>query len=173
MRLEHARRFPPPWSVEEQSAGFVVRDHNGQRWESTKARRPTDPGLDRIARAAVKHDLPVNILCWGNVDAAVKEVRGRDLMIAVGIRIRNGTINLPQATEEARSHSVGVFDHAFFDKDLERAVSSQLRARCRSMACHRQLGLFDDTRHTVSPTSSAISNPPVRSTAKPTGLPRA
>jgi hypothetical protein len=25
-----ARRFPPPWSVEEQEACFVVRDHNGQ-----------------------------------------------------------------------------------------------------------------------------------------------
>jgi hypothetical protein len=25
-----ARRFSPPWSVEEQSACFVVRDHNGQ-----------------------------------------------------------------------------------------------------------------------------------------------
>jgi hypothetical protein len=24
------RRFPSPWSVEEQSACFVVRDHNGQ-----------------------------------------------------------------------------------------------------------------------------------------------
>jgi hypothetical protein len=24
------RRFPPPWSVEEQAACFVVRDHNGQ-----------------------------------------------------------------------------------------------------------------------------------------------
>src|SRR6266566_8883353 len=24
------RRFPPPWSVEEQPASFVVRDHNGQ-----------------------------------------------------------------------------------------------------------------------------------------------
>jgi hypothetical protein len=24
-------RFPPPWSVEEQPACFVVRDHNGQR----------------------------------------------------------------------------------------------------------------------------------------------
>src|SRR5260370_36813307 len=32
-------------------------------------RDPTDPGLDRILRAAVKHDLPVNMLCWGNVDA--------------------------------------------------------------------------------------------------------
>ena len=26
-----ARRFPPPWSVEEQSACFVLRDHNGQQ----------------------------------------------------------------------------------------------------------------------------------------------
>jgi hypothetical protein len=26
-----ARRFPPPWSVEEQPACFVVRDGNGQR----------------------------------------------------------------------------------------------------------------------------------------------
>jgi hypothetical protein len=25
-----ARRFPPPWSVEEQAVCFVVRDHNGQ-----------------------------------------------------------------------------------------------------------------------------------------------
>jgi hypothetical protein len=25
------RRFPPPWSVEEQPACFVVRDHNGQQ----------------------------------------------------------------------------------------------------------------------------------------------
>ena len=26
-----ARRFPPPWSVEEQAACFVVHDHNGQQ----------------------------------------------------------------------------------------------------------------------------------------------
>jgi hypothetical protein len=25
------RRFPPPWSVEEQPAYFVVRDHSGQK----------------------------------------------------------------------------------------------------------------------------------------------
>ena len=25
------RRFPPPWTVEEQPACFVVRDHNGQQ----------------------------------------------------------------------------------------------------------------------------------------------
>ena len=27
----NGRRFPPPWSVEEQEACFVVRDHNGQQ----------------------------------------------------------------------------------------------------------------------------------------------
>src|SRR3954447_20721486 len=32
-------------------------------------REPDDPGLDRILHAAVKHDFPVNVLFWGNVDA--------------------------------------------------------------------------------------------------------
>jgi hypothetical protein len=27
----HARRFPPPWSIEETDACFVVLDHNGQK----------------------------------------------------------------------------------------------------------------------------------------------
>ena len=31
-------------------------------------REPNDPGLDRILRAAARHDLPVNILFWGNLD---------------------------------------------------------------------------------------------------------
>jgi hypothetical protein len=44
--------------------------------EPGRDRHPTDPGLDRIARAAVKHDLPVNILCWGNVDAGTAEIAG-------------------------------------------------------------------------------------------------
>src|SRR5467141_1011230 len=34
-------------------------------------RDPNDPGLDRILRAAVRHDFPVNMLCWGNVDAGM------------------------------------------------------------------------------------------------------
>ena len=33
-------------------------------------RDPKDAGLDRILRAAVRYDLPVNMLCWNNVDAA-------------------------------------------------------------------------------------------------------
>jgi hypothetical protein len=32
-------------------------------------RDPADPGLDRILRAAVQYDFPVNMLCWGNVEA--------------------------------------------------------------------------------------------------------
>jgi L-fuconolactonase len=32
-------------------------------------RDPNDPGLDRIALAAIRHDFPVNILCWDNLDA--------------------------------------------------------------------------------------------------------
>src|SRR5690242_6638739 len=32
-------------------------------------RAPDDPGLDRIARAAVQHDFPVNVLFWGNLEA--------------------------------------------------------------------------------------------------------
>src|SRR6185295_12174356 len=31
-------------------------------------RTADDPGLARIARAAVKYDFPVNILCWGNLE---------------------------------------------------------------------------------------------------------
>ena len=29
--MPQPRRFPPPWTVEEQEACFVVRDHNGQQ----------------------------------------------------------------------------------------------------------------------------------------------
>ena len=29
-RPHHARRFPPPWSIDELEACFVVRDHSGQ-----------------------------------------------------------------------------------------------------------------------------------------------
>jgi L-fuconolactonase len=37
--------------------------------EPGRERDPTDPGLGRIARAAAQQDLPVNLLCWDNLDA--------------------------------------------------------------------------------------------------------
>jgi predicted TIM-barrel fold metal-dependent hydrolase len=36
-----------------------------------RIRDPNHPGLDRIARAAARCDLPVNLLCWGNLDAGI------------------------------------------------------------------------------------------------------
>lgn len=48
----------------------------GVRMWMTKdtGRAPDDPGLDRIARAAVRHDFPVNLHCWDNLDAAAKVI---------------------------------------------------------------------------------------------------
>jgi predicted TIM-barrel fold metal-dependent hydrolase len=37
--------------------------------EPGRDRDPKHPGLNRIARAAVKYDFPLNMLCWGNIDA--------------------------------------------------------------------------------------------------------
>ena len=31
-------------------------------------RNPSDKGLDRVLHEAVRHDFPVNILCWGNLE---------------------------------------------------------------------------------------------------------
>src|SRR6266540_1677588 len=55
-------RYDASYAVE------VQRAHPG-RFAIVKPVDPNDPGLDRILRAAVKHDFPINILCWGNVDA--------------------------------------------------------------------------------------------------------
>jgi predicted TIM-barrel fold metal-dependent hydrolase len=35
-------------------------------------RPPTDPGFDRILKAAVQHDMPVNFLCWGKLDQGMQ-----------------------------------------------------------------------------------------------------
>jgi predicted TIM-barrel fold metal-dependent hydrolase len=32
-------------------------------------RNPSEKGLERVLREAVRHDFPVNMLCWGNLDA--------------------------------------------------------------------------------------------------------
>jgi L-fuconolactonase len=37
-------------------------------------RKHDDPGVDRILRSAVKHDFPVNFLCWGNIDVGTKVI---------------------------------------------------------------------------------------------------
>jgi L-fuconolactonase len=80
----HPRRFAlvKPVDPDDPSVAEVVAD-----WKKTpgtvgirimipkeRHRDPSDPGLDRILRAAARHDFPVNLLCWGNLDA------GRELI---------------------------------------------------------------------------------------------
>jgi L-fuconolactonase len=35
-------------------------------------RAPDDPGFDRVLKAAVKYDFPVNFLCWGKIEEGTK-----------------------------------------------------------------------------------------------------
>jgi|HubBroStandDraft_6_1064221.scaffolds.fasta_scaffold505036_1 hypothetical protein len=53
-----ARRFPPPWSVDEQAACFIVRDRGGQALDGS----PTFKGfgsIDRLPRFAACPDSAV------------------------------------------------------------------------------------------------------------------
>ena len=49
-------------------------------------RAADDPGLDRILRAAVKYDFPVNMLAWGNIDVGTA-------VIAIPTRASSSTIS--------------------------------------------------------------------------------
>ena len=77
----HPGRFAlvKPIDPEDPAAADVLADWKkspgtvGIRIMMTKerGRDPGDAGLDRILRAAVKHDFPVNMLCWDNLDAGI------------------------------------------------------------------------------------------------------
>jgi predicted TIM-barrel fold metal-dependent hydrolase len=81
VQRKHPGRFAivKPVNPDDPAVGDVIADWKktpgavGVRIMLTKDpgrdRAPDDPGLDRIARAAARHDLPVNVLFWGNVDA--------------------------------------------------------------------------------------------------------
>jgi hypothetical protein len=51
-----ARRFPPPWSVEKQSACYVVRDHDGQQLAYIYYEE--EPGRRSAAKLLTKDDAP-------------------------------------------------------------------------------------------------------------------
>jgi hypothetical protein len=62
-------------------------------------RAPDDPGFDRILRAGVRNDFPVNVLFWGNIDA------GTALMNDDEHRARR--IGLPQAGRQTAASAAG------------------------------------------------------------------
>jgi hypothetical protein len=56
-KIYAGRRFPPPWSIEEQAACFIVRDHNGQQlgyvyFEEKRGRRSAAKLLSKDEAAA-------------------------------------------------------------------------------------------------------------------------
>ncbi len=81
VQRKHAGRFAivKPIDPDDPAAADVIADWKktpgtgGVRIMMTKDpgrdRSPADPGFDRIVRAAIKHDFPINVLFWGNVDA--------------------------------------------------------------------------------------------------------
>ena len=79
LQQAHPKRFAiiKPVDPDDPAVAEVIADWKktpgtvGIRIIMTKAskREPNDPGIDRILRAAVKHDFPVNILFSDNVDA--------------------------------------------------------------------------------------------------------
>ena len=83
-----------PVSPEDEGVADVVADWKkaqgavGIRIMMTKenGRGPDHPGLARIAKAAVKYDLPVNILFWDNLDA------GTALIDRIPTRVSSSTI---------------------------------------------------------------------------------
>ena len=78
VQRKHPGRFAivKPVNPEDPAAADVIAD-----WKKTPGtvgirvivtqepgRNPSDAGLDRVLREAVRHDFPVNILCWGNLE---------------------------------------------------------------------------------------------------------
>jgi hypothetical protein len=54
-----SRRFPPPWSVEELDACFVVRDHSGQKLAYVYFE--DEPGWRSAAKLLSKDKAQINI----------------------------------------------------------------------------------------------------------------
>jgi hypothetical protein len=52
--MSSPRHFPPPWSVEEQSACFIVRDHSGQ--QSAYVYFEDEPGRRSVAKLLSKDE---------------------------------------------------------------------------------------------------------------------
>jgi hypothetical protein len=54
------RRFPPPWTVEEADACFIVRDHNGQALATSTLRRSRRAAAKLLTRDARRVTRPTS-----------------------------------------------------------------------------------------------------------------
>jgi hypothetical protein len=70
-----ARRFPPPWSVEEQPTCFVARDHNGQAL--TAVYFEDEPGRRSVAKLLSKDEARKIGANYAERELGPKDVRGR------------------------------------------------------------------------------------------------
>jgi L-fuconolactonase len=76
----HPRRFGLIKPVDTTDPGVAETIADWARTEGTVAIRimlnrdlsedPADPGINRVLAAAARHDLPVNLLCWGRLEQA-------------------------------------------------------------------------------------------------------
>ena len=60
-----ARRFPPPWSVEETDACFIVRDPTGRRSPTSISRRNQDDVRRRIRITTTTRGTANQLPSWG------------------------------------------------------------------------------------------------------------
>ena len=52
------RRFPPPWTVEETDACYIVRDHNGQSLAYVYFEEEPGPGRRSAAHLLTRDEVP-------------------------------------------------------------------------------------------------------------------
>jgi hypothetical protein len=84
------RRFPPPWFVEQQSACFVVRDHNGQQlayayFEDEPGRRSAAKLLTRDqAAGATTKGLIAALQLFGRIAVSVHNALNRVIASRTG-----------------------------------------------------------------------------------------
>jgi hypothetical protein len=110
-------------------------------------RAPDDPGLDRIARAAVRHDFPVNVLFWGNLDAGAALIdRHPDTRLGHGLdarvrrrQLRAGRRALPEDRPPER-HRAGDADERCLRQGLRLVTEERLVLPCGSSPSPRSRG---------------------------------
>ena len=100
-----ARRFPPPWTVEELDACFVVRDHNGQ--QLAYVYYGNEPG--RRTRMSKEGDIMKRTVCPFAVAtlicAATYEMsHAAPIALLTGIQANSGNITLVYSHHYRRSH---------------------------------------------------------------------